>query len=147
MIVVPVEEVRFSPADLVILCGEPGAMRPIIERASEARACIDASGASRRWDSVPWVHTGIPGADAVPGGGLLAAPQPVSATVAQILAPLSRDGLVSSAAVTVLLPASALGAKGADVPSLRVRSKGGDRASRTHLSSPSRDLAGGRAKF
>ncbi|MGD8377812.1 MAG: Asd/ArgC dimerization domain-containing protein [Acidobacteriota bacterium] len=113
-LVVPVEEVDFRRAAIAVLCGDPVQVEGLLERASAAELCIDASGACRGRRDVPWVHVRLPQRRPSTDVRLLAVPQPVSTTLATLLEPLARDALIVAAHATVLLPASSLGERAAE---------------------------------
>jgi len=100
-------ELDFLAFDLAVLLGPARQMAPLLERAAQARVCIDASGASRRRDGVSWRLSGI---ETEPAGAVVATPQPVAATLARLLDPLCAAGLLRDAAATALHPAASLGA-------------------------------------
>lgn len=106
VLVQDVGEVDFASFDVALLLGSAVQMTPLLEAASRAGACVDASGASRRRSGVSWRLDGM---DTEPAASAVAAPHPVAATLVRLLQPLSGAGLLHEAAATVLLPAASLG--------------------------------------
>jgi aspartate-semialdehyde dehydrogenase len=109
LLVQDAREIDYGRFDLAVLLGSPETTAPVLEAACRARGCVDASGASRNRKGTVWAQWGIQPPRAIPRHGLLAAPQPVASTLARLLHPLSRAGLLQEAGATVLLPAAALG--------------------------------------
>jgi len=111
VLVQDVADVDYPAFDIVLLLGSAGQMAPLLESASQARSCIDASGASRRREGVAWHLTGI---DAEQAARAVATPHPVAATLVRLLQPLSAAGLLREAVATILLPAASLGPRAVD---------------------------------
>ncbi len=111
LLIVDAQEVNYADFDLAVLLGSSEEMSQVLDLACQARACLDASGASRERPDAFWAHTGTQELEVIPTHGLLAAPHPVAFSLAQLLHPLTAAGLLRHASASVLLPAAALGAK------------------------------------
>lgn len=110
-LVADVAATEFERFDLAVLCGDPAGTAAILERAARAATCLDLSGATRRRPDVAWFHAALAPPREWPKRGLVAAPQPPAFTLAALLAPPARAGMLAAASATVLLPAATLGDK------------------------------------
>lgn len=111
LLVAEVAGLEFERFHLAVLCGDAVGCATILGRAARADACIDLSGAAHDQDDAIWFLDGLQPQSAWPRRGLIAAPRPVAATLATLLAPLAKQPWVERAEALVLVPASELGEK------------------------------------
>ena len=106
-----------ADVDVALFCGDPRLAARLIPQARDGGALsIDATGCTRGLAAVPAIVPEVNGEEVgeLAPGAVVASPDPLAVALALVLVPLHRLGSVRRVVVTVLAPASRLGAVGVE---------------------------------